>query len=71
MASVDEARALLRALDGLRQQVEALEDAGQPDLLKLLKLVREEAEAVLARAESEVARQRSGVGAAPRYRRGR
>lgn len=71
MPTHGEATALLEELAQLRRQIEAIDDPGRDDLLRQLKALRTEAEAVLARATSEDARQASGVGAAPRYRRTR
>ncbi len=69
MARPDEARALLHAVEALKQQIEGLDDPGVPTLLFTLKRLREQAEGVDARAASEAERQEKGIGARPRYSR--
>jgi hypothetical protein len=66
---VAELQSVLDDLARLRREVEAIDDPGIGDVLDALKRARTEAEAGLARAQSEAARALSGIGAAPRYSR--
>ena len=69
MASVEEVQALMEGLRQLRDEIAALDDPGVPDLVRAIREAMDEARAALGRAEAEVRRKKSGIGAAPRFQR--
>jgi hypothetical protein len=69
VATPEEARALLSSIDALREQVDPIDDPGRSLLRSTLMILRDQAQAVAARAEDESRRAKRGVGAPPRYTR--
>ncbi len=63
------ASALLAQLKLMREEVEALDDPGRIGILAGLRILKDQLEAVEARAQSEASRARKGIGAAARFSR--